>query len=270
MDEAGSRALAGAVRSAAAATVAAGGAEREAEGLPRLWRQPLVGFASASDPRFPELRRVALEDHLLPVDLLPDALSVVAFFVPFVREVGDGNAGGRHASELWADAYIHTNLLIGRISAAITAILQAEGHAAEAVRATHNFDPLLLVSRWSHRHVARIAGLGEFGLNNMLITEKGAAGRFGSLATDAPLPPTATDLGPDPAERRAGHPCLFRRNGACGLCVARCPTGALRPDGFDRHLCYGLCLENAERHRTLGLADVCGKCVSGLPCSYRE
>ncbi|OHE71001.1 MAG: hypothetical protein A2Z99_15890 [Treponema sp. GWB1_62_6] len=215
-------------------------------------------------------RALGDSDHLLPRDLLPLARSVVAFFVPFVRETGEGNAGSRFASETWARAYIETNLLIGKISAAIAAVLRHAGYRAEAVRATHNFDPVLLVSRWSHRHAARIAGLGEFGLNNMLITAAGAAGRFGSLATDAVLPPTPTSVAERPDAPRDDHPCLFRRNGSCGLCVGRCPTGALKADGFDRKSCYGLCLENAELHRALGLADVCGKCVSRLPCSFLE
>ena len=41
-------------------------------------------------------------------------------------------------------------------------------------------------SCWSQRHVARIAGLGSFGMNQMLITESGCCGRFFSVITDVP------------------------------------------------------------------------------------
>ena len=37
------------------------------------YREPLVGFAAADDPRFAELRRVAEPTHMLPQELLPGA-----------------------------------------------------------------------------------------------------------------------------------------------------------------------------------------------------
>ncbi|WP_338094171.1 hypothetical protein [Methanorbis furvi] len=36
--------------------------------------------------------------------------------------------------------------------------------------------------RWSHRHFAVLAGLGTFGVNNMLITRMGCYGRVSSFA----------------------------------------------------------------------------------------
>jgi len=42
----------------------------------------------------------------------------------------------------------------------------------------------------------------------------------------------------------------------------------LTEDGYDRHKCYALLLENAEIYKAHGLADVCGKCSSVVPCSY--
>ncbi len=38
--------------------------------------------------------------------------------------------------------------------------------------------------------------------------------------------------------------------------------------GFDRFRCYDMCLKSGEQFEDLGLADVCGKCVVGLPCSH--
>jgi hypothetical protein len=37
---------------------------------------------------------------------------------------------------------------------------------------THNFDEKKLISDWSHKHIGFIAGLGKFGLHQMLITKK--------------------------------------------------------------------------------------------------
>ena len=45
------------------------------------YKQPLVGFASADDARFPKLRLAVDPSHLMPQDLLSDARSVVSFFL---------------------------------------------------------------------------------------------------------------------------------------------------------------------------------------------
>ena len=46
------------------------------------------------------------------------------------------------------------------------------------------------VTFFSHRHAAFLAGLGNFGLNNMLLTEKfGPRIRFASIFTAADIPP---------------------------------------------------------------------------------
>lgn len=37
------------------------------------------------------------------------------------------------------------------------------------------FDQNILKSNWSHRHFAKIAGIGTFGINNMLISKNGSS-----------------------------------------------------------------------------------------------
>ncbi|HET89993.1 MAG TPA: epoxyqueuosine reductase, partial [Chloroflexi bacterium] len=126
------------------------------------YRTPLVGFAVAADPRFAELRHIVEPTHLLPTDLLPGARSVVSFFLPFARWVVEANAQHREAvAREWAVAYVETNALIGRITAHLIESLGNLGVRAAAEPATHNFDPVSLVSRWSHKSVAVIAGLGS-------------------------------------------------------------------------------------------------------------
>jgi len=223
------------------------------------YREPLIGVAAAADPRFLELRRAVGPAHLLPQELLPGAQSVVAFFLPFAPWVVEANA--RHRQQVareWAVAYVETNALIGRITAHLIESLARSGIRAAAEPATHNFDPVSLVSRWSHKSVAVIAGLGSFGLHQMVITDAGCAGRFGSLVLDAELPPTLTT----PRER-----CLYFYDGRCLECVQRCPVSALDPqEALDKGRCYRHLLRVAENYPDLGLADVCGKCALG-PCS---
>jgi len=219
---------------------------------------PLVGFAAADDPLFADLKRVVSGTHALPRELLSSARTVIAYFIPFAESVPESNRGGHLASREWAQSYLRTNALIGSLGERLRALLRSEGYDAVAPPATHNFDERRLVSDWSHRHVAFIAGLGTFGANHMLITEAGCCGRLGSLVTSLLVA----------ADARSGEEnCLHRANGSCLQCVGRCVGAALFPDRFERQHCYRVCKENEAAHQALGKADVCGKCLVGLPCS---
>lgn len=241
------------------------GEYERSHGLPKSWKTPLVAVASAANANFARLKEVVSPTHLLPEDILPGAKSGVSFFIPFEDWIVHENTGEGPASRSWALAYLQTNDLIAHINVSLESLFQSRGAATGKIPATHNFDEERLLSDWSHRHIAYIAGLGSFGLNNMLITSQGCCGRFGSLVTDFAFPEAEyARQGPFP-ER-----CLHKLRGICGLCRTRCPAGAYTPEGFDRHRCYARCLENARRYESLGLADVCGKCVTGLPCSLRD
>lgn len=225
------------------------------------YRAPLVGFAAADDPRFRDLQG-AVPSHRMPEDLLPNARTVIAFFLPFERWVVDANSKylEKVASE-WATAYVETNALIGRITTHLIGALAQWGIAAVAEPATHNFDPVSLTSSWSHKSVAVIAGLGGFGLHQMVITDAGCAGRFGSLIIDAELP-----IAPTAAKER----CLFYHDGSCRVCIERCPVKALCANrSIDKQRCYKHLLTVARAFEHLGVVDVCGKCVVG-PCALQS
>jgi epoxyqueuosine reductase len=226
------------------------------------YRPPLVGFADAADLRFLELREIAEPTHLLPGDMISSARSVISFFLPFAEEIVKANRAQPHeVARQWALAYVETNALINCIAQRLIAALAEQGVKATAEPATHNFDPVTLISRWSHKSVAAIAGLGSFGLHHMLITDAGCAGRFGSLVVDAALEPTSV---PEARER-----CRYFYDGSCLTCVERCPVGALTEAGLDKHRCYDWLLRVGDRFHELGLADVCGKCATG-PCAFES
>ena len=230
----------------------------ELSGSENRWQDPLITFADAQNPLFQKLTEWVHPDHRMPTDLLSDAASVVAYFLPFKPSIPRGNMEGRMASKEWGVTYIETNRLIADLNSYLEGQLAPEGYLARYASATHNFDEKTLMSTWSHRHVAYIAGLGRFGLNNMLITEKGCCGRIGTIVTNVPV--TANSP-------YSGETCLYRENGSCGKCVNHCVNASLRTESFDRHYCYEMLLENAAALSEIGLADVCGKCTVGLPCS---
>jgi epoxyqueuosine reductase QueG len=220
------------------------------------YRPPLVAMVSAHEPRFAAMSDI-VPGHLVPQDLLPEAETVCSFFVPFARSVVASNRSGDVASEAWARAYVETNGLLSHICQVLESELSEIGIAAAWAPPTHNFDPQRLISAWSHKSIAAIAGLGKFGHHKMLITEAGCAGRFGSIVLDVEV-----DL---PPRQLLGEVCSFDRG--CRACVKKCPVGALTEDSFDRHHCYEMCLDNDARFPDW-LADVCGKCATG-PCAMR-
>lgn len=225
----------------------------------RFWDLPVIGVAMAGDRLFDEIKKWTWETHLLPNDILPGAKSVIAYYIPFLKDVINGNVRGRWASPLWANAYIETNKLIVELGLYIKNEIKTRyGANSESMPPTGNFDAKTLLCNWSHRHVAYIAGLGTLGLNNMLITSKGSAGRIGSLVTELDIEPT---------KRPDFEYCLFKRDGSCMKCIDRCKYKALTKIIYDRHRCYKMCLANERRLAKKDDAQVCGKCGVGVPCA---
>jgi epoxyqueuosine reductase QueG len=115
---------------------------------------------------------------------------------------------------------------------------------------------------WSHRSAAAIAGLGTFGANKLLITEKGSGGRFCTILTSAVLKANQV-----PIESK----CLYLKNGSCGLCFKICPVNALFPDSIDKFACQNEVNKNEAKPKestNLQSADTCGKCISVCPFAY--
>jgi len=226
------------------------------------WKEPIIAVISARDENVPSLKETVSPEHFMPSDISPDAKSIISFFIPFHEDIINSKINGKMASKEWALAYIKTNALIQIINDNIESIMERNGYKAGKIPATHNFDEKKLISNWSHRHIAYIAGIGTFGINNMLITEKGCCGRFGSIITDYEFK--------NYAQMNNNEKCLHKINGSCGLCRKKCAINAYENNNFNRHKCYAQCLENAHYHINIGYADICGKCMVGLPCSLAE
>lgn len=243
--------------------------------LKSKWKMPLVGFADANHHDFLRLKEIVHPKHEMPWDVLTDAKIVIAYFIPFTEKIVKGNTSPGLASPEWAEVYEETNAMFKRLNEHLISLLESEGYRGAVSQEVSAFDREEILSRWSQRHIARIAGLGTFGLNNMLITEAGCCGRISTVVTNL-------DMLPD--EPLAMENCLYKRNGSCGACVRRCPTGALTVKGFDRRTCFERCLENAKVYNQFGNSyaskagdetvdsgsEVCGKCLVNLPCSMTK
>lgn len=222
-----------------------------------LWQEPIVGFADANGPYINLLKEIVAPDHKLPSDFMENPNIIISYYIPFTEETAavNLNVEGNMASQEWSDAYNITNTMISDINQYIADMLNKMGYRAVPPTGIV-FDKQLILSNWSQRHIAYAAGLGTFGINNMLISEKGCCGRYGSIVADIPVEADSIVK-----EER----CLYKKNGSCKKCVQNCFSGALTTDGFDRKKCFEICMINDARTG----ADVCGKCDIDIPCAFQ-
>ncbi len=226
------------------------------------WCEPLLVTAKV-DERFNDLPRIAAGNHLLPNDLLKTARTVIVYFLPFKRELVLENSKEKFPVRNWAIAYNDTNKLIERINQGLAGFMAQTGNHSATTPPTANFDKVSLMSRWSHKHLGYLSGLGRFGINAQLITPSGCAGRLGSLVTEA-------DLGDHPVFSGM-EPCLHKQGLECLKCVAACPVNAVTVEGIDRTRCYKR-IKAVQKMKHLSdlpeYTETCGKCQAFLPCSF--
>jgi len=228
----------------------------------KYWKVPIIKIISANNKKLKSLKSSVSAEHLLPDDILPDAKSIISFFIPFTENIVNSNIEGKMASKEWVTGYIKTNDLIKIINGNIESLMIKNGYKAGKIPATHNFDTEKLTSNWSHRHIAYIAGIGTFGINNMLITKNGCCGRLGSIIINY-------EFNEYKQIPKVKEKCLNKFNGSCGICQKKCIINAYE-NSYNRFKCYEQCLKNAEKHKNIGYGDVCGKCLAGIPCSMNE
>lgn len=220
------------------------------------WGIPIVGFADAKHPYILSLKDIISTSHQMPTDVLSEASIVIAYYLPFTRELAKTNvSSGRLASFEWTTAYEQTNEMFNFLNIYLIEFLRNMGYKAMVSKETLNFDKEKLISNWSHRHFAYAAGLGTFGMNNMLISKNGCCGRYFTIVTNLDVIPDAP---------MTNELCLYKSRGTCGICFKNCPMEALSALGYKRERCHLLIQENEQ----MGGSDVCGKCITASPCAF--
>ncbi len=211
---------------------------------------PLVGFAPAerwNDPPFEPW----VPEEFRPKAIYPEVKTVIVIGMPVSLPILE-TAPSIHYHEL----YRTVNALLDQDGYRIATFLTREGHPSVWIpRDGYGSISVLRekpVAFFSHRHAAYLAGLGNFGVNNTLLTpEFGPRVRFASIFTAAEIPG-------DPIMEK---PLCIR----CMRCVDNCPVRAISgreyPEGLtDKKTC-------ATRSEALNKRYIspCGICIRVCP-----
>jgi len=211
---------------------------------------PLVGVADVARWERPPFEPWMPEDFF-PQSIVPGARSVVVIGLPVHLPAIES------APSIWyRELYRTINGLLDQYTYRIAEFLNEQGYPSVFVPRDGYTGIDVLLERptafFSHRHAAYLAGLGTFGVNNVLLTpEYGPRVRFGSVITAAPLPA-------DPVME--GDLCT-----RCMACVRMCPAHALDEDDYPAGLTdKRACAENSAALERRHLAP-CGICVKVCP-----
>jgi epoxyqueuosine reductase len=238
----------------------------------QIFDAPIFGVGSATDPMFVELKKPEIvgENVRLPTEWLPGARCVLSWFLPFTETVRAQNAVDmRWPSDEWLHGRIEGQMMNECLAEYICDYLRSEGFEAVAPMREPQYivDVIHYTTNWTERHAAHICGLGTFGMHGSLITEKGAAGRFGSVITTAEFPVT-----PRPYNGPFDY-CI-----QCGACAKHCPAGAINTAASMGHTkshpkCaafLGDVMQQPPRGKSMRKRYGCGKCLVGVPCTGKK
>ncbi len=167
--------------------------------LPMLERRGYTPFVKAD-----------LDKRINPFAHIPDAKTVIACTYNY-RSMERQYSGGKKLA-LYTNMCGYRDYVRERLIAAATA-LDLNKYKVFADSGT-----------LCERHIAYLAGLGYFGLNNLLYSDNGSYFNIGVVVTDAECD-------------SFDHPCENKCTN-CMACINACPTHALSPDyGFDHSRC---------------------------------
>jgi len=247
----------------------------------KAWDEPLVGFSSGDDPLYALYKEKVGPFHWTPLEIFQqtfpgtpakaEELTVISWILP-QRELvkADLRKETKNPAERWVRARMYGELFNEELRKYVAAALTNAGHPAVAPTLSPNFkteksDLYVLASTFSERHAAYAAGLGTFGLCDGLITPKGKAMRCGSVVARISIAPT-----PRPYTDHHAY-CLFYAKGICGMCITRCPGGAISKSGHDKNACLkqlGVTSQYSEKQ--FGITGYgCGFCQTGTPCESK-
>ena len=209
----------------------------------------LIGIASVN--RFSE----APQGHR-PREFLPNAKSVISIGLKINKASVIGLPKTMREYKI---SYDVTNMRLNSLAWETARFLEYLGYDALAIPASPPYDTKRNFGDISHKHAAAAAGLGRFGLNNLVLTlDYGPYMRFVTLITSAPL---KTDK---PLRMNI---CLREK---CLKCVKACPPKALDKAIYNATKGWAIDKEKCHKYLQVVSGDVCGLCIKACPVAGRH
>lgn len=201
------------------------------------WGASLFGVA--------DLHQLERDQVLLPsrlIDQLPFGLSIAFHLSDAVLEEIENQP-----TPLYFHHYQRANILLDTIGLEVTSAIQKLRYQALPIPASQIVDWKRQKGHLSHKQVARLAGLGWMGRNNLLVNQEfGSRIRLVTILTNLPLEKNS------PASMNCG---------SCRACLSVCPAGAIaeRQEDFDHLRCHE---QLKTFSKTLHFSHhICGICV---------
>ncbi len=201
------------------------------------WGASLFGVA--------DLHQLERDQVLLPsrlIDQLPFGLSIAFHLSDAVLEEIENQP-----TPLYFHHYQRVNILLDTIGLEVTSAIQKLRYQALPIPASQIVDWKRQKGHLSHKQVARLAGLGWMGRNNLLVNQEfGSRIRLVTILTNLPLEKNS------PSSMNCG---------SCRACLSVCPAGAIaeRQEDFDHLRCHE---QLKTFSKTLHFSHhICGICV---------
>lgn len=210
----------------------------------------LMGIADANQWETTPFRPWVPKEFF-PQSIFPEAKSVIVIGLPITLPVLETSP-----SIFYRELYLTVNSLLDQHSYRLANFLNDRGYPSIFVPRDGYAGIEALVKNpvafFSHRHAALLAGLGTFGVNNMLLTPQfGPRVRFGSIFTAAELPS---------ASLTKEELCT-----RCMRCVRMCPASALDEQDYPAGLTEKKnCAAHSAELSRLGISP-CGICIKVCP-----
>ena len=247
-----------------------------------FYETPFVGFAAYKDSVFEDYKNIIGPEHFTPQEIFEQTFekgiqdgTVISIVLPLGKKVRDSNGKMKsNPSREWALSREFSDELMEDLALHMEKFIADMGHKAVFPMFSPHYKkidtPKGTITTWSERHIAYVAGLGTFSLNDGFITEQGIAVRLTSMVTDLVLEPNERT-----ADTYCGN-CLFLKKGTCGACIKRCPAGALSEKGHDKTKCKAF-VYGDESKRLAGVYGIqkvigsgCGLCQTSVPCESKN
>ena len=187
-----------------------------------------------------------------PRDLLPNARSVISIGL---RMNKSSILQLPKTIREYKISYDVANQKLNRLAWETAQFLEDLGYEALAIPASSPYDKKKNFGDLSHKHAAIAAGLGRFGMNNLVLTpDYGPYVRFVTVITSAPLRPDGPLI---------KDICLREK---CLRCVKACPAEALENPVYNAS--EGWLIDKEKCHEYIQIVsggDVCGLCIKACP-----